>query len=72
LTYGRHKQESQREEEREDLLWGQLYLGSIPKIPSRQPLAYIKGVGEDELDGDNETLSDYTDNNNLKNINQLM
>jgi len=42
----------------EDLPWGQLYLGSIPKIPSRQPLAYIKGVGEDKLDGDNETLSD--------------
>jgi hypothetical protein len=42
----------------EDLPWGQLYLSPIPKIPFRQPLTYIKGVGEDELDGDNETLSD--------------
>ena len=41
-----------------DSSWGQLYLGPIPKIPSRQPLAQVKGVGEDELDGDNETLLD--------------
>jgi hypothetical protein len=38
-----------------DLLQDQPYVRSIPKIPFRQPYIYVKGVGEDELDGDHET-----------------
>ena len=52
---GTNKNHKEKRNVFEDLPWGQPYLGHIPKIPSRQPLAYIKGVGEDEL---NETLSD--------------
>jgi hypothetical protein len=38
-----------------DLLQDQPYVRSISKIPFRQPYIYVKGVGEDELDGDHET-----------------
>jgi len=38
-----------------DLPRDQPYVRSIPKIPFRQPYIYVKGVGEDELDGDHET-----------------
>jgi hypothetical protein len=41
----------------EDLSRGQPYLGSILEIPLRQLFVYVKGVGEDELDGDHETFS---------------
>jgi hypothetical protein len=34
------------------------YLKPIPKIPSKQPFRYVKGFGEDELNGSHETLSD--------------
>jgi hypothetical protein len=34
-----------------DLPRGWPYLIYISKIPSRQPLIYVKGVDEDELDG---------------------
>jgi len=38
-----------------DLPRDQPYVRSIPKIPFRQPYIYVKGVGEDELDGNHET-----------------
>jgi hypothetical protein len=43
---GTNKNHKEKRNVFEDLPWGQPYLGHIPKIPSRQPLAYIKGVGE--------------------------
>lgn len=40
-----------------DFSWGQPDLGSILEIPLRQLFVYVKGVSEDELDGDHETFS---------------
>ena len=52
---GTHMNRKEKKNMYGDLSRDQQYVRSIPKIPFRQPFIYVKGVGENELDGDHET-----------------
>ena len=54
-----------------DLSRDQQYVRSIPKIPFRQPFIYVKGVGENELDGDHETSGNVVKMNLMETMRQV-
>jgi len=57
LMWGINKNSKEKRNVLKDLPQSRPCFRSIPKFPSRQPLVFTKGIGEDELDGGHETLS---------------